>query len=539
MRALLSVYDKTGITELAGVLAEAGWDLLSSGGTARVIADAGMAVTDVADITGFEPILGHRVVTLHPRVHGGILADTDDPGHVADMAAHDIEAIHLVVVNLYPFSSDPSVELIDIGGPAMVRAAAKNHAHVTVVVDPADYPVVAAEIAASGVVTEATRMRLAAKAFAVTAAYDAEVTAWLSARAADATASGAAGDQPSGTAGDAGDAGDAADAAAAPVDATDVLPARLDVRLVRDQVLRYGENPHQFGARYVAIDAAGTPVGGWWDTAVQHGGKPMSYLNVWDAEAAWRLVNELGDDPAAVVIKHANPCGVAVGTDVTVAWRKAHECDPVSAFGGIVAVNRPVSVAMAEGLSEIFTEVVIAPGFDDGALDILLAKRNLRVLEAATPHAAGLSVRLIDGGALVQTPDVVGADPSAWQVVTQRAPSAAELADAALAVRVVARVGSNAIVLVRDGAAVGIGAGQQNRRDAGRIACDKADGRAAGGVYASDAFFPFADGLDGAVEAGAGLVVQPGGSVRDPEVIARADAEGLAMVFTAERHFRH
>lgn len=524
MRALLSVYDKTGITELAGVLAGAGWDLLSSGGTARVIADAGLAVTDVADITGFEPILGHRVVTLHPRVHGGILADTDDPAHVADMAAHDIEPIHLVVVNLYPFSSDPSVELIDIGGPAMVRAAAKNHAHVTVVVDPADYDVVAAEIAANGVVTEATRMRLAAKAFAVTAAYDADVTAWLTARAADAAA-----DSPAGST----DVGNAA------VDGADVLPARLDVRLVRDQVLRYGENPHQHGARYVAIDATGTPVGGWWDTVVQHGGKPMSYLNVWDAEAAWRLVNELGDDPAAVVIKHANPCGVAVASDITSAWRKAHECDPVSAFGGIVAANRPVTMGMAEGLSAIFTEVVIAPGFEPGALDVLLAKRNLRVLEAATPGTPGLSVRLIDGGALVQTPDVVGADPSAWQVVTARQPTAAELADAALAVRVVARVGSNAIVLVRDGAAVGIGAGQQNRRDAGRIACDKADGRAAGGVYASDAFFPFADGLDGAVEAGAGLVVQPGGSVRDEEVIARADAEGLAMVFTGERHFRH
>ena len=250
-------------------------------------------------------------------------------------------------------------------------------------------------------------------------------------------------------------------------------------------------------------------------------------------------MNELGDDPAAVVIKHANPCGVAVASDITSAWRKAHECDPVSAFGGIVAVNRPVTMGMAEGLSGIFTEVVIAPGFDPGALDVLLAKRNLRVLEAATPGTPGLSVRLIDGGALVQTPDVVGADPSVWRVVSSRQPTAAELADAALAVRVVARVGSNAIVLVRDGAAVGIGAGQQNRRDAGRIACDKADGRAAGGVYASDAFFPFADGLDGAVEAGAGLVVQPGGSVRDEEVIARADAEGLAMVFTGERHFRH
>jgi phosphoribosylaminoimidazolecarboxamide formyltransferase/IMP cyclohydrolase len=514
MKALLSVYDKTGITELAGVLADAGWDLLSSGGTARVIADAGYAVTDVADITGFEPILGHRVVTLHPRVHGGLLADTDNPEHVADMAAHGIEAIHLVVVNLYPFSSDPSVELIDIGGPAMVRAAAKNHAHVAVVVDPADYTVVAAEIADTGVVSAATRKKLAAKAFAVTAAYDREVTAWLAAGGDDPGAAGGA-------------------------DGADALPGRLDITLVRHEVLRYGENPHQAGARYVAVDANGVPVGGWWDDVVIHGGKAMSYLNVFDAEAAWRLVNELGDQPAAVVIKHANPCGVAVAGDITTAWRKAHECDPVSAFGGIVAVNGPVTVAMAEGLADIFTEVLIAPGYEPGALDVLAAKPNLRILEATAPRPPGLSVRLIDGGALVQTPDVVGADPSVWQVVTRRQPTDAELADAVLAQRVVARVGSNAIVLVRDGAAVGIGAGQQNRRDAGRIAGQKAAGRAVGGVYASDAFFPFADGLDGAVEAGATLVVQPGGSVRDAEVIERADAEGLAMVFTGERHFRH
>ena len=525
MKALLSVYDKTGIVELARVLADAGWDLLSSGGTARVIADAGLEVTDVAEITGFEPILDHRVVTLHPRVHGGLLADTDNPGHVADMHTHGIEPIHLVVVNLYPFDSDPSVELIDIGGPAMVRAAAKNHAHVAVVVDPNDYDAIAGQISTHGAIDADTRKRLAAKAFAITAAYDQAVTGWLAGQVS--------GEVPGELSGPAA----ATDPAAATAD--DALPAKLELQLVRAQTLRYGENPHQVGARYQTVDAAGRPVGGWWDTVTQHGGKELSYLNVWDAEAAWRLVHELGDQPAAVVLKHANPCGVAVADDVTTAWRKAHECDPVSAFGGIVAVNRPVTADMAAGLADIFTEVLIAPAFDDDALVRLLAKRNLRVLEANAPGVAGLSVRLIDGGALVQTPDVVGADPSSWQVVTTRQPTAAELADAVLAQRVVARVGSNAIVLVNDGAAVGIGAGQQNRRDAGRIAGEKAAGRASGGVYASDAFFPFPDGLDGAVEAGAALVVQPGGSVRDGEVIERANAEGLAMVFTGERHFRH
>jgi phosphoribosylaminoimidazolecarboxamide formyltransferase / IMP cyclohydrolase len=519
MRALLSVYDKTGIVELARALSDAGWDLLSSGGTARVVADAGLEVTDVADLTGVPPILGHRVVTLHPKVHGGLLADRDNPEHLADMATHGIEGIDLVVVNLYPFMSDPSIELIDIGGPAMVRAAAKNHAHVGVVVDPADYAPVAEQVRATGTIDVATRRRLAAKAFTVTAAYDREVSTWLGALAGSVAGSAAG--------------------SAAGSDAADVLPARLELRLEHRQSLRYGENPHQHGARYARLDEAGTPVGGWWDTVVQHGGKELSYLNVWDAEAAWQLVHELGDAPAAVVIKHANPCGAAVADDITTAWRRAHECDPVSAFGGIVAVNRPVSAAMAEGLAGIFTEVLIAPGFEPGALETLLAKKNLRVLEAEAPAKPPLSVRLIDGGALVQTNDDVGADPSTWQVVTDRQPTAGELADAVLAQRVVARVQSNAIVLVRDGQAVGIGAGQQNRRDAGRIACEKADGRAAGGVYASDAFFPFDDGLDGAVEAGATLVVQPGESVRDAEVIARANAEGLAMVFTGERHFRH
>jgi phosphoribosylaminoimidazolecarboxamide formyltransferase/IMP cyclohydrolase len=510
MRALLSVYDKTGVVDLARSLAGAGFDLLSSGGTARVLTDAGLEVTDVADITGVPAILGHRVVTLHPKVHGGLLADTSDDEHLADMEAHGIEPIDLVVVNLYPFASEPSVELIDIGGPAMVRAAAKNHARVGVVVDPGDYGWVADVVAGGGWLDDAQRRSLAAKAFTITSRYDRQVAAWL-----DGTPTGDA------------------------VAAGDGLPDEVHLRLRHAATLRYGENPHQQGARYVALDDAGEPVGGWWDTVVQHGGKELSYLNVADAEAAWRLVHELGDDPAAVVIKHANPCGVAVAADITTAWRNAHGCDPVSAFGGIVAVNRPVTPEMAEGLAEVFTEVLIAPGFDGDALMQLLEKRNLRVLEARPPTPPGLSVRPIDGGALVQGPDIVDVDTSSWQVVTRRQPTDAELADARLAVVVVARVVSNAIVLVKDGAAVGIGAGQQNRRDAGTLACQKAAGRAVGGVYASDAFFPFADGLDGAVEAGASLVVQPGGSVRDEEVIARADAEGLAMVFTGQRHFRH
>jgi phosphoribosylaminoimidazolecarboxamide formyltransferase/IMP cyclohydrolase len=512
MKALLSVYDKTGVVELARGLHDAGWELLSSGGTARTLADDGMPVTDVADLTGYPAILGHRVVTLHPKVHGGLLADPDDPDHQADLAEHGIDPIDLVVVNLYPFSSDPSIELIDIGGPAMVRAAAKNHAHVGVVVDPTDYDLVLDEVRASSVLSAATRHRLAQKAFATTMAYDAQVARWLAGQGAEEPVSGAA-------------VVDAADAE---------LPERIELTLERRAMLRYGENPHQVGARYATIGDSG-----WWDTATQHGGKEMSYLNVYDADAAWRLVHSLGDGPAAVVIKHANPCGVAVADDVTEAYRRAHDCDPVSAFGGIVAVNRPVTEAMAAALGDVFTEVLVAPGFEGDALMRLLEKRNLRIMEAGLPSAQALQLRGVDGGFLVQTADPVTVDPSSWQVVTEAQPTDEQMADVALAWRVVARVSSNSIVLVRDGRAVGIGAGQQNRRDAGAIACQKADGRARGGVYASDAFFPFPDGLDGAVEAGAAVVVQPGGSIRDEEVIARADDEGLAMVFTGERHFRH
>jgi phosphoribosylaminoimidazolecarboxamide formyltransferase / IMP cyclohydrolase len=509
MRALLSVYDKSGVADLARGLVECGWELLSSRSTAAALSDAGLPVTDVADLTGMPPILGHRVVTLHPKVHGGLLADRDDPEHLADMARHGIEGIDLVVSNLYPFSSDPSIELIDIGGPAMVRAAAKNHAHVGVVVDPADYAPVLAEIRDSGAISFATRRQLARKAFAATAAYDASIVAWFD----DGAPSGAVGVPARDEAG---------------------LPPALTLTLERRSVLRYGENPHQIGARYRTVGEDG-----WWESVVVHGGKEMSYLNVYDTDAAWRLVHSLGDGPAAVVIKHANPCGVALADDITVAYTRAHECDPVSAYGGIVAVNRPVTEAMAEALAPVFTEVLVAPGFEGDSLARLQAKKNLRILEATPPGPLGPTLRTIDGGYLVQTADHVRVDRSGWQVVTAAQPTVAQWVDLELAWRVVARVTSNAIVLVRDGQAFGIGCGQQNRRDAGALAGQKAEGRARGGAYASDAFFPFADGLDGAIEAGAATVIQPGGSIRDGEVIAAADAAGLAMVFTGERHFRH
>jgi phosphoribosylaminoimidazolecarboxamide formyltransferase/IMP cyclohydrolase len=501
-RALLSVFDKAGVVELAAGLAELGWELVSSGGTARAVAEAGIPVTDVADLTGYPAMLGHRVVTLHPLVHGGILADRGDASHRADVETYGIPLIDLVVANLYPFGTDPSVELIDIGGPAMVRAAAKNHAHVGVVVDPADYAAVLDELRSGGDLSSATRRRLARKAFSHTAGYDAAIVDWLDALDADPTG--------------------------------DPLPRSLHLALDRAQDLRYGENPHQVGARYRTRGATS-----WWDDAVVHGGKELSYLNLYDTEAAWRLAWSLGEGPAAVVIKHANPCGAAVADDLATAYVRAHECDPVSAFGGIVAVNRPVPVAMAEALSGVFTEVVVAPGFEPGALEVLQAKKNLRILEARPPAPAPYEVRSIDGGLLVQTVDHVTVDRAGWRVVTDREPTAAEWRDLEFAWRVCARVVSNTIVLAKDGQAVGIGAGQQNRRDAGRIAAEKAAGRAAGGACASDAFFPFRDGLDAAAEAGATAVIQPGGSVRDEEVIAAANEQGMAMVFTGERHFRH
>ena len=502
-RALLSVHDKTGIADLARGLVEAGWELVSSGGTASVLADEGVPVVEVGEVTGAPEILGGRVKTLHPAIHGGILADRSDPGHLANLEARGIVPIDLVVGNLYPFMSDPGIEFIDIGGPTMVRAAAKNHAHVGVVVDPADYRTVLDEIRAVGSLSDATRRRLARSAFAHTAAYDAAIVAWFD-------------EDPSSD------------------HANDLLKPSLHLALDRVHDLRYGENPHQAGARYRAAGSSG-----WWDTAVVHGGKAMSYLNLFDTEAAWRLVHRLGDEPCAVVVKHANPCGAAVGSDIADAYLSAHQCDPMSAFGGVVAVNRPVTPAMAEALSEVFTEVVVAPAYEPDALALLGERKNLRVLEAGPPGWPELDVRGIDGGLLVQTADDLVAEPSVWRVVTKREPTGAEWDDLEFAWRVVARVSSNAIVLVKDRCAVGIGAGQQNRRDAGRIAAEKAAGRAIDGACASDAFFPFRDGLDAAADAGVTAVVQPGGSLRDDEVVAAADAHGMAMVFTNERHFRH
>ena len=500
--ALLSVFDKSGITELASALVDAGWTLLSSGGTAKVIADAGLPVTDVADHTGSPIMLGHRVVTLHPKVHGGILADRNNAEHQADLDTHDIAPIDLVVVNLYPFSSDPGIELIDIGGPTMVRAAAKNHEFVGVVVDPDDYAAVAEEISSGGL-ADSTKRRLARKAFAHTAAYDAAIVEWL----------------------DESDPG---------LDSDDPLPQSLHLAADRVQDLRYGENPHQVGARYRFAGQES-----WWDDAVQHNGKALSYLNLLDTEASWQLVHALGEEPTAVVIKHANPCGAATSGDIVEAYARAHACDSISAFGGIVAINREVPKALAEQLVEVFTEVIVAPSFAPDAMEVLTTKKNLRIIEAPSPGSATLTMRSIDGGLLVQTTDRLLTGPGDWTVATERPPTEAELADLAFAWKVAARVTSNTIVLAKDLQAVGIGAGQQNRRDAGRIAAEKADGRAVGGACASDAFFPFKDGLEAAIEAGCTAVVQPGGSVRDEEVIEAANEAGIAMVLTGERHFTH
>jgi phosphoribosylaminoimidazolecarboxamide formyltransferase/IMP cyclohydrolase len=437
-------------------------------------------------------------VTLHPKVHGGILADTADPSHRADLAEYGIEPIDLVVVNLYPFASDPGVDLIDIGGPAMVRAAAKNHDRVAVVVDPADYTRVLDEIRASGQVSADTRRTLARKAFATTAAYDTSIAAWLDTSESEPQ-----------------------------------LPDELELRLQRVQELRYGENPHQAAARY-RFDGAR----GWWDDAVQHGGKELSYLNLYDTEAAWRLVHRFGE-PACAIVKHANPCGVAVATDVSDAYVRANACDPVSAFGGIVAVNRPVTAAMAQALAPVFTEVVVAPEYEPDALTTLTARKNLRVLSASAPGPWRFDVRPVDGGLLIQQPDPVSTDRSSWQVVTKAAPTQEQWDDLEFAWVVCAAVSSNAIVLAHERQAFGIGAGQQNRLDSARIAAARAGDRVAGGVCASDAFFPFRDGLDAVVAAGVTAVIQPGGSVRDDQVIAAADDHGIAMVFTGERHFRH
>jgi phosphoribosylaminoimidazolecarboxamide formyltransferase/IMP cyclohydrolase len=499
-RALLSVFDKTGVVDFARALHDLGWELLSSGGTAKVIADAGIPVVDVATVTGYPAILGHRVVTLHPSIHGALLADTDNAEHVADMHTHNIEPIALAAINLYPFSSNPSIELIDVGGPAMVRAAAKNYAHVAVVTEPTQYDAIIDAIRTSGSVPPALRQQLAAQAFATTATYDAQVAQWF-ATATNTTSS--------------------------------ELPQRITLNLVREQTLRYGENPHQRGARYT-VDGEHS----WWSTTEQLGGKEMSYLNVLDSEAAWKLAWSF-DEPCAVVIKHANPCGLAIASNIESAYRSAHACDPLSAFGGVVAINRAATVEMAHDLSEVFTEVLIAPSYEDGAIEILSAKKNLRILQSPAPTTQDRHVRQISGGFLVQDTDPMDVDTSAWQVVTTAQPTADQLRDCITAWITCAAVSSNAIVLVNDGSAVGIGGGQQNRIDAARLACERAGSRALGSVAASDAFFPFADGPQMLINAGVAVILQPGGSQRDDESIATANSHGIAMIFTGTRHFRH
>ena len=503
-RALLSVYDKTGIEAFAAGLVALGFELVSSGGTSKTLAEAGVAHLTVEDVTGFPEMLDGRVKTLHPRLHAGILADRSVASHVETIAEHGIAPIDLVACNLYPFRSEPSIALIDIGGPSMVRSAAKNYAHVAIVVDPSEYPRLLAELqAGGGTLSEATRKSLARDAFAHTASYDAAIATWF--------------DQTDGSG--------------------DVFPTSLHLALEHAQPLRYGENPHQQGARY-RFDGEQS----WWDTAIQHGGKELSFLNVYDADAAWRIVHELGDGPAVAIIKHANPCGAAIAADITTAYHHAHLCDPVSAFGGVVAINRRVPLALATALAEVFTEVVVAPGFDDDALAVLTAKKNLRVLTAQRPRAPQFNVRSVDGGFLVQQPDAVGDDilnRASWRVVTTAEPTEAQWRDVEFAWAVAAHVSSNAIVIANDGQAVGIGAGQQSRVDAAEIAVRKAADRAQGGVCASDAYFPFRDGLDLVAAAGVSVVVQPGGSIRDDEVIAAANERGVAMVFTGVRHFRH
>jgi phosphoribosylaminoimidazolecarboxamide formyltransferase/IMP cyclohydrolase len=502
---LLSVYDKSGVVDLARGLTELGWDLVSSGGTAAALRQAELDVTETSEITGFPAILGHRVVTLHPMIHGGLLADPDDPEHRADLERYGIEPFDLLVANLYPFASNPSIELIDIGGPAMVRAAAKNHAHVGVVTDPADYGMVLDELRAEGRLTAATRTRLARKAFGHTAAYDAQIVAWLAASAVG-----------------------------------DEFPETLRLDYERTPIaLRYGENPHQRAALYRAAGA--TP---WWDGMQQHSGFALSYLNLYDADAAWLLVHDvgsLGGGPACAIIKHANPCGAAVAPTLADAYQRAFECDERSAFGGIVAVNRPIDADTAERMvAAAQADVVIAPGYDDGTVDRLVAKRkNTRILEAPPPQPDSRHLRPITGGLLVQEPHRFAAGRADWQVVTRRQPTESEWRDAELAWRLCGWVKSNAIVLVKDGQAVGIGAGQQNRVEAGQLAAQKAAGRAKGGACASDAFYPFPDGIEAAAEAGVAVIVQPGGAMRDEQNVARADELDVAMVFTGERHFLH
>ncbi|ROR90168.1 bifunctional phosphoribosylaminoimidazolecarboxamide formyltransferase/IMP cyclohydrolase [Nocardioides aurantiacus] len=510
-RALVSVYDKSGLEDLVRGLHDAGVELVSTGGSARLISELGLPVTRVEDLTGFPECLDGRVKTLHPKVHAGILADRRLPAHVTQLEELGVEPFDLVVSNLYPFtatvasgaSPDECVEQIDIGGPSMVRAAAKNHPSVAIVTSPERYADVL-EAAAAGGFTYEQRKRLAAAAFVHTASYDVAVASWMGSVLTD-TSDGAG------------------------------FPAWVGGTWEREAVLRYGENPHQGAAIYRHELAPGLA------QAEQLHGKEMSYNNYVDADAARRAAYDF-DEPAVAIIKHANPCGIAVGADVAEAHRRAHECDPVSAFGGVIAVNRPVSVAMAEQVAEVFTEVVVAPGYDDGAVEVLTRKKNVRLLVAEPAERGGVEMRPISGGVLLQQRDAVdaeGDDPASWTLATGGAASEAVLADLAFAWKACRAAKSNAILLAKDGASVGIGMGQVNRVDSCRLAVDRAGDRAAGSVAASDAFFPFEDGPQILIDAGVTAIVQPGGSVRDELTIEAAKAAGVTMYFTGTRHFAH
>jgi phosphoribosylaminoimidazolecarboxamide formyltransferase/IMP cyclohydrolase len=522
-RALISLSDKTGLEQLAASLARHGVELVSTGGTAAKLRELGHEVRDVAELTGFPEMMDGRVKTLHPKVHGGLLAVRDNPDHVAAMTEHDIGAIDLVVVNLYPFAAtvasgadrDMIIENIDIGGPSMIRSGAKNHAHVAVLTDPVDYAEVLSEMDANdGATSLELRKRLAAKAYAATAAYDSTISQWF-----------------------------------AFADQLQMFPDTLAITATCGEELRYGENPHQKAALYLPAGPHGQGVA----QAEQVQGKALSYNNYNDADAALELVAEFRDGPPTVVIvKHANPCGVASGQTLVEAYEAALACDSVSAFGGIIAVNRPLDGPTAEAISGIFTEVVVAPQADADARAIFAKKKNLRLLltgELPDPTRDGLSLKSIAGGYLVQSRDNGRITRNELKLVSKRSPTDQEIADCLFAWTVAKHVKSNAIVYAKDGVTAGIGAGQMNRRDSARIAALKAqeaagtygwsEPRTVGSAVASDAFFPFADGLLAAVEAGATAVIQPGGSIRDDEVIAAADDAGLAMVLTGMRHFRH
>ena len=522
-RALISVYDKTGLVELGEALHTRGVKLVSTGGSAKALRAAGLPVADVADITGFPEMMDGRVKTLHPKVHGGLLAIRENAKHARAMTEHGIEGIDLLVSNLYPFEEtvaatddfDAIVEQIDIGGPAMIRAASKNHAYVTVATDPADYVRILAQHDEGGV-TAALRRELSAKAFGRTANYDAAISGWF--------------EKWRGKAGE-----------------SESAPSRMSISGNLRQALRYGENPHQHAAFYVTDARPGVA------TARQVQGKELSYNNINDTDAAYELVAEFdAATPAVAIIKHANPCGVATGATLKEAYEKAYLCDTVSAFGGIVALNRALDAATAEEIAKIFTEVIIAPGASDDAMAIIAAKKNLRLLltdALPDPAAAGMAFKTVAGGFLVQERDARRITAADLKIVTKRQPSPQELADMLFAFTVAKHVKSNAIVYAKDGQTAGIGAGQMNRRESSRIGAWKAeDAREAAGwaeaktkgsAAASDAFFPFADGLLECVKAGATAVIQPGGSMRDAEVIAAADEAGIAMAFTGVRHFRH